>query len=75
MRTERGNGSSALHRTVAAAAAITPTTITATARNRPYMAQIARPAVSLLREAREWNRRDKAAMAAPDMPVRSKPLP
>jgi hypothetical protein len=39
------------------------------------MAQIARPAVSLLREAREWNRRDKAAMAAPDMLVRSKPLP
>jgi hypothetical protein len=39
------------------------------------MAQIARHAVSLLREAREWNRRDRPAIGAPDMLVRSKPLP
>jgi hypothetical protein len=44
------------------------------------MAQIARPAVLLLRQARKWNQLKwnqphEAAMAAPDMLVRSKPLP
>jgi len=75
MRTVRGNGSSALHGTVAEATAIAPTAITASTREGPFMAQIARPAASLQREARKWNHQHEPALAAGDMLVRSTPLP
>jgi hypothetical protein len=39
------------------------------------MAQIARPAVSLLREARKWNQQHQPAMAARDELIRTRPLP
>jgi hypothetical protein len=39
------------------------------------MAQLARPAASLLREARKWNQQHQPALAAGDMFVRSTPLP
>jgi len=39
------------------------------------MAQIARPAASLQREARKWNHQHEPALAAGDMLIRSTPLP
>jgi hypothetical protein len=61
--------------TVAEATAITATAITASTRSGRCIAQIARPAASLQREARKWNPQHEPALAAGDRLVRSTPLP